>query len=120
MDKRVYNNDIVIDEIMNQSWKDYAVDKIPYGVKKLTSYNGCTFNDRHYYIDVDNKCVYRYYSGHKIMTKRDFTKNKTSCVLADDDKRIVLYYGPKLIKHMNTESEFWDDTKINELKVSWK
>ena len=118
MQQRQYDIDVDKDEIVSQNLKDVTVDKMPFGTKKLTSYNGCTFNDRHYYIDVENKCVYRYYPGHRIITKRNF--NKTSCVLADNDKRIVLYYGPKLIKHMSSETEFWDEARVNELKTPWK
>ena len=111
-------NTQLTDEMMKL--KQYEVPEIPHGLKKLTCYNDYTFTDRHYYIDLDNNCIYRYYPVRNICTKHAFGKKKDVTVIADNDKRVVIYNGSKLSKHMNDEVEFWSKSKSQSLKRAWK
>ena len=110
---------IVIDNL-----RKHEVDEIPEGTVKLTFYNTRTGNEhkfttRHYYIDLDNNCVYRYYPGFKIITKSNFKSKKETVVISDDDKRVTIYNSSKLMKHLENESECWSKDTANDLTTVW-
>ena len=100
------------------------VEEIPEGTKKLTFYNSTkresTFTVRHYYVDLKNNYIYRYYPGFKIITKSNFKSKKNTVVISDDDKPVTIYNGPKLMKHLENENEFWSKDKVNDLLIAWK
>ena len=72
----------------------YQVESIPSGIKRITHYtknNGIesTFNDRKYYVDIENCKLYRHY-GKSLYTCHPFINKKT--VIVDDNNRHVCLY----------------------------
>ena len=82
----------------------YQVDSIPQGIKRITKYNTHTFNDRKYYIDLENNNVYRSYDN-LLFTCHPFTNKKATVIIGDNNERVCLYNGPKLKQHMEEEIE---------------
>ncbi len=89
--------------------KLYQVDSIPQGIKRITHYvkkNGkeSTFNNRKYYVDIDNGKVYRHH-GTILFTCHPFTNTKATVIIDDNNENVHLYNGSKLKKYMDEEVE---------------
>ena len=81
----------------------YQVDSIPKGIKRITKYNTHTFNDRKYYIDLENNNIYRSYDN--LLFTCHPLKKKGTVIIDDNNINIHLYNGSKLKQHMETEIE---------------
>ena len=76
--------------------KLYHVDSIPQGIKRITHYvkkNGkeSTFNNRKYYVDIDNGKVYRHH-GTILFTCHPFTNTKATVIIDDNKMEAIIVF----------------------------